>query len=130
MMERPEDAARGAGKSQSVLSVSLPSRRSYERLAYQIVETRSRNLGGRERLDLWKARKGISPIRTVRPQPPGRALPRAALAAIGLGAAQPGVALRGGGPMDRRRPERIDQLLDDLGGSRRQSHAYSRVRPD
>ena len=59
-MERLEAAARAAGVTESVLSVSLPSKRFYEGLGYEIVEERSRHLGEGQRLDFWKAKKRLA----------------------------------------------------------------------
>lgn len=56
-----EDQARGNGVTETVLSISLPSRRFYERLGYQVVEERSRDLGGGQLLKFWKAGKRIVP---------------------------------------------------------------------
>ena len=68
LMERLEAAARAAGVTESVLSVSLPSKRFYEGLGYDIVEERSRHLGEGQRLDFWKARKRLYSTRMT-PQP-------------------------------------------------------------
>ena len=62
LMERLEAAARTAGVTASVLSVSLPSKRFYEGLGYEIVEERSRDLGEGQRLDFWKAKKRLAPL--------------------------------------------------------------------
>lgn len=59
LMERLEEEARAAGATESVLSVSLPSKRFYEGLGYEIVEERSRDLGEGQRLDFWKAKKAL-----------------------------------------------------------------------
>lgn len=56
-----EQAASTAGQTESVLSVSLPSRRFYERLGYEMVEPRSRDVGEGQRLDYWSARKALTP---------------------------------------------------------------------
>ena len=64
-MQRLEDQARAEGVVESELSVSLPSLKFYQRLGYEIVEERSRDLGEGQRLDFWAARK------TLTPQQPG-----------------------------------------------------------
>ncbi len=62
LMERLEADARTAGVTESVLSVSLPSKRFYEGLGYEIVEERSRDLGNGQSLDFWKAKKRLLPL--------------------------------------------------------------------
>jgi ribosomal protein S18 acetylase RimI-like enzyme len=47
------------GRAEVELSVSLPSRGFYERLGYRVVEKRSIDVGGGERLDYWQARKRL-----------------------------------------------------------------------
>jgi hypothetical protein len=42
------------------LSVSLPSRRFYENLGYELVEACSIDVGEGQRLDFWKARKMLA----------------------------------------------------------------------
>jgi hypothetical protein len=42
------------------LSVSLPSRRFYEALGYEIVEERSIDVGEGQRLDFWQAHKALA----------------------------------------------------------------------
>lgn len=59
LMARLEEDACAAGVTESVLSVSLPSKRFYEGLGYEIVEERSRDLGNGQRLDFWKAKKRL-----------------------------------------------------------------------
>lgn len=59
LMERLEEDARTAGVTESLLSVSLSSKRFYEGLGYEIVEERSRDLGDDQRLDFWKAKKRL-----------------------------------------------------------------------
>lgn len=59
LMQALEAAARADGQDQSVLSISLPSRRFYESCGYEITEERSRDLGDGQRLDFWKARKSL-----------------------------------------------------------------------
>ena len=62
LMARLEEDARAAGVTESLLSVSLPSKRFYEGLGYEIVEERSRDLGDDQRLDFWKAKKRLDTI--------------------------------------------------------------------
>lgn len=59
LMARLEKDARAAGVTESVLSVSLPSKRFYEGLGYEIVEERSRDLGNGQHFDFWKAKKWL-----------------------------------------------------------------------
>ena len=61
LMSALEDRARASGVTESVLSVSLPSRRFYEALGYEMVQSCSRDLGEGQRLDFWKARKRLLP---------------------------------------------------------------------
>ncbi len=49
------------GVTKTVLSISLPSRRFYEGLGYQVVEERSRDLGDGQKLTFWKAEKQVIP---------------------------------------------------------------------
>ena len=63
LMERLEGDARTAGVTESVLSVSLPSKRFYEGLGYELIEERSRDLGDGQRLDFWKATKRLDCVR-------------------------------------------------------------------
>ena len=59
VMRALENMAVAEGHRVSELSVSLPSRRFYEDLGYELVETRSRDLGDGQRLEFWKARKNL-----------------------------------------------------------------------
>ena len=61
LMAALEQAARDSGVTVSELSVSLPSMKFYQGLGYEITEERSRDLGGGQRLDFWKARKWLGP---------------------------------------------------------------------
>ncbi|MDJ0895338.1 MAG: GNAT family N-acetyltransferase [Alphaproteobacteria bacterium] len=61
LMRTLEDQARASGVTESVLSVSLPSKRFYEGIGYEMVEACSRDLGDGQRLDFWKARKRLMP---------------------------------------------------------------------
>ena len=62
LMQELEEEARQRGVTESELSVSLPSKRFYERLGYEMVEVRSKNVGEGQRLDFWKARKFLTPV--------------------------------------------------------------------
>ena len=59
LMDRLEGKARSAGLTETELHVSLPSRQFYEARAYRLGEPLSRDLGGGQRLDFWKARKTL-----------------------------------------------------------------------
>ncbi len=59
LMNALEDRARASGMRESVLSVSLPSKRFYTGLGYEIVQDCARDLGGGQRLDFWKAKKQL-----------------------------------------------------------------------
>jgi len=59
VMDALEEAALRAGQCSTRLSVSLPSRRFYERRGYRILEARSIDVGGGERLDYWEAVKEL-----------------------------------------------------------------------
>jgi GNAT superfamily N-acetyltransferase len=59
LMRVLEDKARASGVSESLLSVSLPSKRFYEGLGYEIVQECSRDLGAGQRLNFWKAKKRL-----------------------------------------------------------------------
>ena len=62
LMKALEGRARESGLRESLLSVSLPSRRFYEDLGYEIVEACSKDLGDGQKLDFWKARKRLGPL--------------------------------------------------------------------
>ena len=62
LMKALEDRARASGARESVLSVSLPSKRFYQGLGYEIVQECSKDLGDGQRLDFWKARKRLVPL--------------------------------------------------------------------
>ena len=64
LMNALEDQARAAGVTESVLSVSLPSKQFYEGLGYELIQQYSRDLGDGQYLDFWKARKRLSPLET------------------------------------------------------------------
>jgi len=57
-----EETARASGATESVLSVSLPSKRFYERLGYEMFEACLKDLGAGQRLDFWKAKKRLVPF--------------------------------------------------------------------
>ena len=52
-----ETRAIAKGHREVVLSVSLPSRKFYEGLGYEILQEAHRDVGEGQRLDFWKARK-------------------------------------------------------------------------
>ena len=62
LMTALEDRARGSGLCESLLSISLPSKRFYEDLGYEIVQACSKDLGDGQRLDFWKAKKRLAPL--------------------------------------------------------------------
>lgn len=59
VMDRLEGIARARGRSSVELSVSLPSRGFYESRGYQVLESRSSDVGGGDRLDYWAAEKPL-----------------------------------------------------------------------
>ncbi|RWB97246.1 MAG: GNAT family N-acetyltransferase [Mesorhizobium sp.] len=65
LMELLENRAHQNGVTKTVLSISLPSRRFYEGLGYQVVEERSRDLGSGQVLKFWKAEKQIYPSMAI-----------------------------------------------------------------
>lgn len=73
---RPEDQGQGLGKaimrelerrakakgfSEVVLSISLTSRKFYEKLKYDVLDKRSLNVGEGQYLDYWPAKKALAP---------------------------------------------------------------------
>ncbi len=62
LMQDLEEEARQRGVTESELSVSLPSKRFYEGLGYEMVEEKSKDVGEGQRLDFWKARKSLTPV--------------------------------------------------------------------
>ena len=62
LMQDLEEEARQRGVTESELSVSLPSKRFYEGLGYELVEEKSKDVGEGQRLDFWKARKFLTPV--------------------------------------------------------------------
>ena len=61
LMRVLEDEAIESGLEETALSVSLPSKRFYESLGYELVEACSKDVGQGQRLDFWKARKCLAP---------------------------------------------------------------------
>jgi GNAT superfamily N-acetyltransferase len=59
LMKALENEARARGVAEIGLSISLPSKRFYESLGYQVVEEKSRDVGEGQRLDFWKAVKQL-----------------------------------------------------------------------
>ena len=59
LMTALEDRARASGMHESVLSVSLPSKRFYTGLGYEIVQDCAKDLGSGQRLEFWKAKKQL-----------------------------------------------------------------------
>jgi GNAT superfamily N-acetyltransferase len=59
LMQDLEERARKSGIRETVLSGSLPSKKFYERLGYQIVEERCKDLGDGQSLKFWKAKKRL-----------------------------------------------------------------------
>lgn len=59
VMDRLEEIARAGGRTVTTLAISLPSRGFYEDRGYQVLESRSIDVGGGERLDYWGAAKRL-----------------------------------------------------------------------
>ena len=59
LMRMLEDQALATGVIEAVLSVSLPSKRFYEGLGYEIVQACSKDVGDGQTLDFWKAKKRL-----------------------------------------------------------------------
>jgi GNAT superfamily N-acetyltransferase len=57
LMRDLENRAKARGCTESELSVSLPSRKFYESLGYEMLEECSIDVGEGQHLDYWKARK-------------------------------------------------------------------------
>lgn len=57
LMRELENRAKAGACTESELSVSLPSKRFYEGLGYEMLERCSIDVGEGEHLDYWKARK-------------------------------------------------------------------------
>lgn len=60
LMDRLEDRLRAGSRPSAELSVSLPSRRFYENLGYELREACSIDVGEGQRLDFWKAAKTLA----------------------------------------------------------------------
>ncbi len=54
-----ENTAKAKGCTELELSVSLPSRKFYESLGYEMLEENSIDVGEGQHLDYWKARKSL-----------------------------------------------------------------------
>ena len=61
IMGELERRAAAAGRDHVALSVSLPSRRFYEVLGYEILHEAFIDVGEGQRLDYWEARKPLQP---------------------------------------------------------------------
>jgi GNAT superfamily N-acetyltransferase len=61
LMAALEAQARSDGCDAVTLSISLPSKAFYDGLGYQVLEERTRDLGGGESLRFWKGRKALAP---------------------------------------------------------------------
>jgi len=59
LMDGLEGIARARGHAAAALSVSLPSRGFYESRGYEVLESRSIDVGEGERLDYWSAEKPL-----------------------------------------------------------------------
>lgn len=59
IMHALENQAIAKGHCKVVLSVSLPSRKFYEGLGYEILQEVRRDVGEGQRLDFWKATKSL-----------------------------------------------------------------------
>ncbi len=60
LMRELENRAKASGCTEAELSVSLPSRRFYESLGYEMLEECSTDVGEGQHLDFWKARKRLT----------------------------------------------------------------------
>ncbi len=59
LMQELEKEAIVSGISEVVLSVSLPARRFYKSLGYEIIEDRTIDVGEGQYLDYWEAKKSL-----------------------------------------------------------------------
>ena len=59
IMRALETRAIAKGHLEVILSVSLPSRKFYEGLGYEILQEAYRDVGEGQRLDFWKAKKAL-----------------------------------------------------------------------
>lgn len=64
VMKELENRAVLNAVSEVVLSVSLPSRRFYESLGYEITGSYSTDVGENQQLDYWEAKKKLTKIKT------------------------------------------------------------------
>lgn len=55
-MQKLEEEAVTSGIREVVLSISLPSRRFYESLGYEIIEDHTIDVGAGQNLDYWEAK--------------------------------------------------------------------------
>lgn len=62
LMRALEAEAVRQGLDGCTLSISLPSRRFYEKLGYRTLEERTRDLGGGQVLRFWKGAKRLAPV--------------------------------------------------------------------
>jgi GNAT superfamily N-acetyltransferase len=62
IMNELERRAKAEGLTQITLAVSLPSRKFYEALGYEIVRDNSVDVGEGQHLDYWEARKSVAPV--------------------------------------------------------------------
>jgi len=60
IMTELESRAKTKGLSEVVLSVSLPSRKFYENLQYEVLAERSLDVGEGQHLDYWPGRKTLT----------------------------------------------------------------------
>jgi GNAT superfamily N-acetyltransferase len=60
IMSELESRAKVKGFSEVILSVSLPSRKFYENLEYEVLSERSLDVGEGQHLDYWPARKTLT----------------------------------------------------------------------
>jgi N-acetylglutamate synthase-like GNAT family acetyltransferase len=60
IMSQLEHRAKAKGLSEVVLSVSLPSRKFYENLGYEVLAECSLDVGEGQHLDYWPARKTLT----------------------------------------------------------------------
>jgi len=67
MMNELERRAKAKGLMQIVLAVSLPARKFYEALGYDIVQDCSIDVGEGQHLDYWEGRKVIAPNKSSQP---------------------------------------------------------------
>ncbi len=73
IMNELERVAKTKGLDQITLSVSLPSRRFYEAIGYEIVGPGTIDVGEGQHLDYWEARKRITVNPFIEKKRPGKA---------------------------------------------------------